>query len=183
MHYKREFTIGYKEIRDRNRYQTLAKGPKGHPGLLGMAGLALAAALVVLLYMPEHLRNTPVTKWGTFAFAFAAAFLLFIFFGILRSDIQTKNAVNKQRQQSYRQEIAIDAFGVHVTVNKKTADVGYDKLVRVEETKKAFYVYITPSDGWILPKEQMENAPEESRTIRTLFNTVMMSKDLRLQKD
>ena len=183
MNYKREFTIGYREIRDRNRHQTLFKGPKGHPGLLGMAGLALAAALVVLLYMPEHLRSNPVSKWGTFVFAFAAAFLLFIFFGILRSDIQTKKAVNKQREQSYRQEISIDAFGVHVSVNKKTADVGYDKIVRVEETKKAFYVFITPVDGWILPKEQMEDPVEDSRTIRSLFNAVMMSKDLRLQKD
>ena len=177
MHYERTFTIGYREIRDRNRTFVLKTHWKG------ILGLALVAALIAFLYLPENLRQSSAATWGICALAGVIALPILGLLDIFRCDRTTKKAVRKQREQSYEQKIALDAFGVHVTVNKKTADAGYDKIVRVEETNKAFYVYITEKDGWILPKTQMKDPAAESAALREIFTTFLMSKDLKLKKN
>ena len=73
-------------------------------------------------------------------------------------------------------------FGVRVSAQGRQAKVGFDKLLRVEETKSAFYLYLAASQAWILPKAQMEDPASESAALRQIFSTVVESRRLKLKK-
>ena len=55
--------------------------------------------------------------------------------------------------------------------------------MKVEETKKAFYLYLAANQAWILPKDQMEDQAAECARLREIFSTVIESKRLKLQKN
>ena len=72
-------------------------------------------------------------------------------------------------------------FGVHVTVGKDKARLGFENLRRVAETRKAFYLFLSDSQGWILPKRQMEDPQGESEQLRGIFRTVVERGKLELK--
>ena len=76
----------------------------------------------------------------------------------------------------------IDGFGVRVTARGRQSRVGFDKLMRVEETGKAIYLYLSANRAWILPKDQMEDPRGECARLRALFSTVIESRRLKLKK-
>lgn len=92
---------------------------------------------------------------------------------ILSTSGRVKNEMRRSGRDSYVQETEIDGFGVHVTVGKNRAKMGFDKLVRVRETAGAFYLFIADNQAWILPKAQMEDRDEECRQIWRIFHTVV----------
>ena len=47
-------------------------------------------------------------------------------------------------------------FGVRVTVGKDKARLTFEKLARVQETRRAFYLFLSDTQAWILPKSQIE---------------------------
>ena len=89
--------------------------------------------------------------------------------------------IRRSGRESYIQETEINGFGVHVTVGKKKARLAFENLLRVRETRKAFYLFLSEQQAWILPKRQMEDAQEESEQLRTIFRTVVERKRLELK--
>ena len=76
----------------------------------------------------------------------------------------------------------INGFGIHVTVGKDRARLPFENLLQVWETRKAFYLFLSEQQAWILPKNQMEDPASECEQIRTLLRTVVEKKRLRLKK-
>ena len=85
-------------------------------------------------------------------------------------------------KESYIQHTEIDGFGIRVTVQGRQGKVGFDKLMKVEETGKAFYLYLAANQAWLLPKDQMEDPASESAALRQIFSTVVESRRLKLKK-
>ena len=54
-------------------------------------------------------------------------------------------------------------------------------LVRVRETRRAFYLFLSEQQAWILPKAQMEDPQGESEQLRRLFRTVIEKRRLELR--
>ncbi len=176
MHYEREFTIGSREV------QELYLGQALHNGAKGIIGFAVVGALVAVLYAPSWARGD---RGLTAAFAVGVGLVTLVVLTIsviCSTKLQIRKVVSRFDARAYKQRILLDGFGVHVTVGDKTADCGFDKLLRVKESRKAFYVFITEKDAWILPKAQMADPEGESRQIRELFSTVMMNSQLKLLK-
>ena len=147
----------------------------------GLLGFGLAGALTGYLYsglltLPPYLQVLAAASGAAAAILAAVAAL------VLSTSGRVKNEVRRSGRDSYVQETEIDGFGVHVTVGKKRAKMGFDKLVRVRETAGAFYLFIADSQAWILPKNQMEDRDEECRQIRGIFHTVVEKGRLRLKK-
>lgn len=175
MSYRRDFTIGLRETR---RFYLLLVLEKWRKGLLGFG---LAGALAGYLYsglltLPPYLQALAVASGAVAAILAAVAAL------VLSTSGKVKNEVRRSGRDSYVQETGIDPFGVHVTVGKNRAKMGFDKLVRVRETAGAFYLFIADNQAWILPKAQMEDREEECRQIREIFNTVVEKGRLKLKK-
>lgn len=176
MHYEREFTIGSREV------QELYLGQALHNGAKGIVGFAVVGALVAILYKPSWAREDPKLA-AAFAVGVGLVTLLVLTLCVaISTKGQIKKVVSRFEAKAYKQKILLDGFGVHVTVGDKTADCGFGKLLRVKESKKAFYIFVTEKDAWILPKAQMDDPQEESRQIRELFRTVMMNSQLKLMK-
>lgn len=177
MRYSRDFTITQ---RDTERfYQTLVLRRWSK----GILGFAVVGALVLKLYM-DWLGFSLGTA-GTVAAMVLGGILtaVFITAGVLwRTKRNVAKLMRKRGRESYVQQTKIDGFGVHVTVDGESAKVGFDKLVRVQETRDAFYLFITDTEAWLLPKAQMDNVDEECRTIREIFSKVVAPMRLKLQE-
>ena len=175
MPYHWDFTIGKRETLDFYLSLVLRRW-RG-----GIAGFGAVGALAALLYTGLAEFSLPV-RIGLMA-AGAAAFMLLVTLWLV---ISTRRKVTEQLRrsgrESYIQETEINGFGNHVTVGKDKAKLAFENLAQVRETKKAFYLFLSDTHAWILPKSQMEDPAAESTRLRELFTTVLERKKLRLKK-
>ncbi len=175
MSYSRDFTIGVRETQDFYTMLTLRHWRKG------LLGFAVVGALVAVLYTERAALPLPV-RAGIAALtglvtAGAAALSLTV-----STRQRVKRQVRQSRRESYIQAMEINGFGIHVTVGKDRARLPFENLLQVWETRKAFYLFLSEQQAWILPKNQMEDPASECEQIRTLLRTVVEKKRLRLKK-
>ncbi len=168
MRYERDFTIGVRETQAFYQALTLRAWWKG------LVGFGAVGALVVWMYASRYAPGLGAPAMlglcllGVPASAGLAALVL-----ILRSRLAVREQAKKNGRESYVQHVEISGLGVHVTVGKTTGKADFGKLLRVRETRRAFYLFLTPNQAWILPKDQMEDAAAESRELREMFSRVM----------
>ena len=177
MRYSRNFTIHRKDTL--RFYQSLAL----RRWCKGILVFAVIGALVAKLYL-DWLGFT-LDTFSTALVMLLCAILtaVLITLGtILRTRQSVTAAMRKKGRETYVQETRIDGFGVHVTVEKNSANLSFDKILRVQETNSAFYIFLTENDAWLLPKSQMEDGETESRTIREIFSKVVAPGRLKLKK-
>ena len=175
MSYSRDFTIGVRETQDFYTMLTLRHWRKG------LLGFAVVGALVAVLYTERAALPLPV-RAGIAALtalvtAGAAALSLTV-----STRQRVKRQIRQSRRESYIQAMEINGFGIHVTVGKDRARLPFENLLQVWETRKAFYLFLSEQQAWILPKNQMEDPTSECEQIRTLLRTVVEKKRLRLKK-
>ena len=175
MSYSRDFTIGVRETQDFYTMLTLRHWRKG------LLGFAVVGALVAVLYTERAALPLPV-RAGIAALtalvtAGAAALSLTV-----STRQRVKRQIRQSRRESYIQAMEINGFGIHVTVGKDRARLPFENLLQVWETRKAFYLFLSEQQAWILPKNQMEDPASECEQIRTLLRTVVEKKRLRLKK-
>ena len=173
MSYRRDFTIGLRETR--NFYLTLVLGSWKK----GILAFGLVGALAVVLYLPQ---GAPALQVLAVLAGAAAAMGLITLWLAVSTCVKVRSQRRRSGRGSYVQETEIDGFGVHVAVGKDRAKLGFDRLRRVQETRGAFYVYISDNQAWILPKAQMEDRAAECAQLRQIFQTVVERGRLRLRK-
>ena len=177
MRYIRDFTITRKDTLRFYRILALRRWSKG------ILAFSVIGALVAKLYL----------DWLGFSLGTAGTALVMALCGILTAALITLGtilrtngsvtaAMRRKGLKSYVQQTRIDGFGIHVTVGKETTRQGFDKILRVQETASAFYIYLTENDAWLLPKDQMEDKEAEIRTIREIFSKVVAPSRLKLKK-
>ena len=177
MSYRRDFTIG---LREAQQFQLMLVLDRWRGGIFGFGAVG---ALVAWMYLslPETPPALPVRLGAAAAAAVltAAAAALILTVSTLS---RVRRQVRSSGRESYVQETEIDGFGVRVTVGKDRARLSFDRLVRVRETRRAFYLFIAEHQAWILPKAQMEDREAECRQVREIFRTVLERGRLRLRK-
>ena len=172
MSYRRDFTISLKETQDFYLSLVLRRWR------MGLAGFALVGALAVALY-------TEGMDWPVRAALTAVGALLGAEIAALVLVVSTRGRVRRQMRSAgrnaYVQETEISGLGVHVTVDGKRAKMPFPELLRVRETRRAFYLFLSEQQAWILPKAQMEDPQGESEQLRRLFRTVIEKRRLELR--
>lgn len=145
----------------------------------GMLGFGAAGALASWMYT---LGRCEAWVQAGAALLAAAGVMLGFFAGLM---VWTGAAVRRQARKTgrteYVQETEIDGFGVRVCVGKDRAKLGFDRLARVVETRSAFYLFLSATQAWILPKAQMDNCAQTCRELRELFRKVIERGRLRLK--
>lgn len=176
MQYQRDFTIGVKELRD--FYMSLQMY-KWKSGLVGFGAVSVLTAWMYLGMLVPGLSGAgkvaAAVALGLVAAAAVAA-------GMMAS---ARHKVNLQMRASgrttYVQVTELNGFGVHVSVDKSKTKLPFEKIHKVHETQKAFYIYVSGTQAWILPKAQMDG-PEEEKRLRELLSMVIESRRLQLKK-
>lgn len=174
MSYRRDFTIGLRETQDFYAALTMARWRKG------LAGFAAVGALAALLYTLRTALSLPVKAALAAAGAVLAAAITALIL-LVSTRQRVKEQVRRSGRESYVQATEINGFGIHVTAGKDRARLAFENLLRVQETGKAFYLFLSDSQAWILPKKQMEDPEAESEQLRTIFRTVIEGRKLRLR--
>lgn len=174
MSYRRDFTIGLRETQD--FYLTLAMGRWWK----GIFGFGVVGALAGLLYTSQTALPLPFRASVSVLTALVGAVISALVVAV-STRRKVKEQVSRSGRASYVQETEINGFGVHVSVGKDQAKMGFEDLVRVRETKKAFYLFISESQAWILPKKQMEAPQAECAQLRGLFRKVIERRRLALK--
>lgn len=170
-----DFVISLRETRDFYLRLMLRSWRKGIIGF-GLAGGLTAWYYITALKIQV---STPVEILITVAAALAVMALVA---GIL--SLVTIRKVSRESRRTgrerYIQHTRVDGFGIHVAVDDREARLGFDKLMKVEETGRAFYLYLAENQAWIFPKDQMD--AQACTQLRQLFSTVIESKRLKLKK-
>ena len=177
MNYKRDFVIGLKETRDFYLGLALRSWTRGFGGF-GLAGALATWMYWEFLDLPGELYVEILAAVGVGLVIVAAATLSMS----ISTTLRVKRDFRRSGKESYIQHTEIDGFGIRVTAQGRQAKVGFDKLMKVEETGKAFYLYLTANQAWILPKAQMEDPTQECAQLRQLFSAVVESRGLTLKK-
>lgn len=60
-------------------------------------------------------------------------------------------------------EYQIDTEGVHVSQNEETADLPWENVIKVIETRTQLVIYNNPRNGFILPRKQLGASYEDIR--------------------
>lgn len=172
--YRRDFTIGLRETRDFYLFLAMEHWRKG------IAGFAAAGALAALMYAMGTELSLPVKAAAMAGGALAAAGIAALIVA-LSTCRRVREQVRRSGRESYVQETEINGFGVHVAVGKDRARLAFENLLRAVETRKAFYLFISAGQAWILPKKQMEDPQGETERLREILRTVLERKKLRLK--
>lgn len=167
-----DFTIGLRETRD---FSLLLMREKWRGGILGFGAVG---ALAAFLYASR--ASLPLLA-GLMAAGAAAAMLLAALCLVLSTWRKVKEQLRRSGRESYVQETEINGFGIRVTVGRDKARLAFENLAQVWETRRAFYLFLSASHAWILPKAQMEDPAAESAQLRALFTSVLERKKLRLR--
>lgn len=178
MRYTRDFTITASETERFYRLLLLRRWRRG------ILGFGVAGMLIGRLYL-SWLKLLPEGIWTGIAMLCTGLLtMLLVTLGMmLRTRHTVRTAIHKKGRTHYIQHTEINGFGVTVTVDGEKARVGFEKLFLVEETKHAFYLYLTASEAWILPKAQMEDEARECETLRSIFSAVIERRRRRLFDD
>ena len=172
MSYRRDFTIGLRETQDFYLSLVLGRWRKG------IAGFALVGALAALLYTLNAAFSLPVRAAVVAAGALAGAGITAAVL-VVSTLTRVREQVRRSGRESYVQETEINGFGVHVAVGKDKARMEFMDLLRVQETRRAFYLFLSENQAWILPKAQMEEGEPEQ--LRRIFSTVIEKGKLKLK--
>lgn len=172
--YHRDFTIDLKETQAFYLALVMRRWRKG------LLGFAAVGALAAVLYTAGTALALPV-KAALAAGGALAAVLVSAMILTVSTRQKVKSQVRQSGRENYVQETEINGFGVHVTVGDKKARLAFENLLRVQETGRAFYLFLSDSQAWILPKAQMEDPQAESEQLRTIFRTVIERGKLRLK--
>lgn len=177
MEYRRDFTIKTKDLQFFRQELMLERW-----GALIVA-CGFLGALIAWGYM-NWTGQQPgiIAEVITIVFAGLASAEIITLGMIWLNNSKVKSGMRVMGRSSYPQSVEIDGFGVHAEVNGKKEKAGFDKIVRVKETVRAFYIFYAREQAWVLPKEQMENEAEETAKLREIFTALIASSQLKLMK-
>ncbi len=177
MHYKRDFTIGMKETQAFYFCLVMSSWWKG------ILAFGVVGGLVGWMYQSWLTESWPGAEGLPFPLLMAVFTMAVAALAVVVSTRRkVRTQVRKSGRENYVQHLEIDGFGVHAAVGKDSAKVNFEQLYQVWETRRAFYVFLSANQAWLLPKAQMEDAAAESAQLREIFRTVVPSKKLRLKK-
>lgn len=177
MDYQRDFTIRIKDLQFFRQELMLEKWG----GLIG--GCGLLGAVIAWGYLNWTGQEMGfIGEVVTIIFAGLASLEILMLGMIWFNNSKVKGTMRAMGKSSYLQKVEIDGFGVHAEADGKKEKAGFDKIVRVKETVRAFYIFYTREQAWILPKEQMADEQAETKKLREIFTALVASSQLKLMK-
>ncbi len=91
------------------------------------------------------------------------------------------NTLYKKKQiTDFSFDALIDKDGVHSRSERGDADVPWNRIAQIVETKHAFYIVLSDQHTNVLPKEQLKDEAEAA-SLRTIFRKYMEANRLKLK--
>jgi len=175
MEYRGSFTIGRKENMLYNLFVSRGR-------LLSVGAIVLGVVTVVL-------SSSGVAKGLTFAEALLrslpiglAVSVLFLLCNIVPMISTVYLTYRKKRAVPFKQEILLDAKGLHNTSDHGEEYLKWKDMQRVLESASAFYIFRNERQAFVLPKEQMKNPEADAARIRAILRSHLDQKVLKIKR-
>ena len=162
MEYQGTFTIGRRENIRFNLYVMRGR-------FILMAALVFVIIAVMLgastygqtMSVPAALlRGIPLGLGGA---------ALFLVINTVMLMTRINRAYKEKRAQEFTQDVTIGREGVRASSTRGAALLRWGNIVRVRESGKTFYLFLSKTQAYILPKYQMKDAAAEAAQVRALF--------------
>lgn len=110
-----------------------------------------------------------------------AGILFFIIANLLLIKYRLHLFYKKGKIKPFVQQIEMNEKGIHAITENGFAQVVFDQINGVRETKHAFYIFVTAEHVYVFPKNQMIGK-EEFCEIRNIFRAGISADQLQLQR-
>ena len=139
----------------------------------------IIAAMIGLL---KYAQGASVSVSLTNALVMAVLGTLILIGINLVTTVVRMNGYYKQKKLSdFTVTFTTDKDGIHAKSERGDSDLPWNRIVEVQETRHAFYVFITDSHANVLPKDQFSGAAEVA-VFRALLEKNMEATRLKLKR-
>lgn len=140
----------------------------------------LVIGLIVLL--PQlalpFLFEGELTVFRAFMALLISAAAAGLFFLIMRLSVvfRVRTFYKTETLTPFKQDLHIDSKGITATTEDEGAKfTSFDQIVKVTETSKDIYVFISATQAFVIPKNQLENEKADIASLKTIFSAAIPS--------
>lgn len=126
-------------------------------------------------------RSLPDTLLFALPMALAGSLLFIVINGVMMIFRINKNYKNKTAYD-FTQDITIDEEGVHAASERGDALLRWKNIELVRESGKTFYLFMSKTQAYVLPKYQLEDPEADAAKIRALLRKHLDAKILKIKK-
>lgn len=138
--------------------------------------------IAVMLGVTDFARTRSLSD--TLLFALPLAFggsVLFIVLNAVMLIFRVNKSYKEKTAYEFTQDITIDESGVHATSERGSALLEWNRVEKVREAGHAFYLFLSKTQAYVLPKYQLTNRDEDAAQIRALLRQHLDPKCLKLK--
>lgn len=138
--------------------------------------------IAVMLGVTDFVRTRSLGDTLLFALPLAlGGSVLFIVLNTVMLIFRVNKSYKEKTAYEFTQDITIDESGVHATSERGRALLEWSKIEKVREAGHAFYLFLSKTQAYVLPKYQLANRSEDAAQIRALLRQHLDAKLLKLK--
>ena len=138
----------------------------------------IALMLGVTNYAQIH--SLPDTLLFSLALALGGS-VLFIVLNVVMLIFRINKSYKEKKAYDFTQDITIDKEGVHASSERGGALLKWKNIEKVRESGRSFYLFLSKTQAYVLPKYQLENPEADAAQIRELFRKHLDASILKLK--
>lgn len=138
--------------------------------------------IAVMLGVTDFVRTRSLGDTLLFSLPLAlGGSVLFIVLNAVMLIFRVNKSYKEKTAYEFTQDITIDESGVHATSERGSALLEWSKIEKVREAGHAFYLFLSKTQAYVLPKYQLANRSEDAAQIRALLRQHLDAKLLKLK--
>ncbi len=137
----------------------------------------IAAMLTLMRYAQGSSIQSAITNALLMA-VFGTVLLLAI--NVLTTVIRINNFYKQKKLVDFSVEFTVDKNGIHAKSDRGDSDLPWNRIVSVQETRNAFYIFISDTHANVMPKDQIQSETGIA-TLRSLFEKNLDKPRLKLK--
>ncbi len=173
MHFTNHFTITKK---DNTRYNFYIMRKK-----------LISTAIIVFVIIAGTLALMRYAQGLAIQSAIANALLMAVFGTLLLlavnvvTTLMRINSFYKQKKLvDFSVDFTVDKDGIHAMSDRGNSDLPWNRVVSIQETRNAFYIFISDTHANVMPKDQISSEAEIAN-LRSLFSKNLDKPRLKLK--
>ena len=111
-----------------------------------------------------------------------AGSVLFLLINGIALVMRVNQSYKQKKAYDFHQDILIDAEGVHASSERGGALLKWEKIEQIRESGRAFYLFLSKAQAYVLPKGQLADKEQDAACIRSLFREHVDAAKLKIKK-
>lgn len=147
----------------------------------------ISTAAVVFVIIAATLALMRYAQGMDIQSAIANALLMAVFgtvlllgVNVISTFMRINNFYKQKKLVDFSVDFTVDKDGIHATSDRGDSDLPWNRIVSIQETRNAFYIFITDTHANVMPKDQIVSETGVA-TLRGLFEKNLDKSRLKLK--